>query len=200
MAGARLKQFEGNCQRARDLVGLGQSLGSLTQGLVDSSDLFRSALTQAVAALDSYIHGVALDRAVDILMGRIAPARSSTKVGLHFNAVREIFDSRTLVDREIAARMHIAQRLALETFQRPDDVGNALAMVGINKVWTLAFPSDIEQTKKSLGLVVARRNQIVHSCDADPLTAGGVTPMSSQDALDAVDLVEKIVHAIDKLL
>jgi len=135
-----------------------------------------------------------------MLMGRVAPARSSTKVGLHFNAVREIVDNGNPVDREIAAKTHIAQRLALETFQKPDDVGNALAMVGIHKVWTLAFPSNVEQIKKSLGLVVARRSQIVHSCDADPLTVGGVTPISSQDALDAVDVVTKVVHAIDKLL
>ncbi|MFG2510312.1 hypothetical protein ACGFOW_32980 [Streptomyces rubiginosohelvolus] len=200
MTGARLKQFEDNCQRARDLVGLGQSLGSLTQGLVDSSDLFRAALTQAVAALDSYVHGVVLDRAVEILLGQTAPARSSTRVGLHFNAVREIVGSGNPIDREITARTHIAQRLALETFQKPDDVGNAMAMVGINKVWTLAFSSNIEQIKKSLGLIVARRNQIVHSCDADPLMIGEVTPISSQDALDAVDVVEKVVHAIDKLL
>ncbi|WP_284579364.1 hypothetical protein [Streptomyces sp. 2P-4] len=153
-----------------------------------------------MAALDSYVHGIVLDRAVDILMGRIEPARSSTKVGLHFNAIREIVDNSDPIDREIAARTHIAQRLALETFQKPDDVGNALAMVGVNKIWTLAFPENVEQTKKSLGLVVARRNRIVHSCDMDPIATGSVTPMSSQDALDAVDIVENIVRAIDKAI
>lgn len=200
MSTRRLAQFEENSVRARDLVGLGQSIGNMTQGLVDSSDLFRSALVYSVAALDSYFHGTVLERAVEILLGRMAPPKSSTKVGLHFNAVREIMSCGTAADQEIAARTHIAQRLALETFQRPDDIANALAMVGINKVWTLAFPGTVEHAKTSLNLVVGRRNKIVHACDADPLSPGSLTPISASDAIDAIETVERTVRAIDKLL
>jgi hypothetical protein len=199
VATRRLSQFDQNATRARDLVGLGQSIGGLTHGRVDSSDLFRSALVQAVAALDSYVHGVTLDRAVDMLMGRLGVPGANTKVGLHFNAVQELLTAGSSAMVELAALRHVAQRLALETFQRPDDIAKALAMVGVSRVWSTAFPRDPAATKTSLGVIVDRRNRIVHSCDIDPLNPGAVTPLSDSDALDAIETIEQIVHAVDPL-
>lgn len=183
--------------RSRDLVGLGQSLGAMTHGRVDSSDLYRAALVHSVAALDAYVHGVVLDRAVDILLGRLAHQGGSTKVGLSFAAIGQIINAPSPADMEIAARTHIAQRMSLETFQRPDDVANAFAMVGVGKLWATAFPSDPFGAKTALGLVVQRRNRIVHQCDADPLTPGSVTALSDVDALQSVTTVEATVVTID---
>jgi hypothetical protein len=200
MPSQRFHHFETDIARARDLVGLGQSIGGLTHGRVDASDLFRAALAQAVAALDAYVHGVTLDRGVDILLGNlksIVPV--STRVGLDLNAVLYLLSARTPVDRELAIRSQLAQRLARETFQRPDDIGRALAMVGIPKVWSSACAQP-DKVKLSLGLIVSRRNQIVHSCDVDPMNPGTVTQLSDGDALDAIDTVENIVAGIDDLL
>ncbi len=73
MATRRLAEFERDIMRAKDMVGLGQALGNMTNGLVDATDLYRGALVQAVAAWDRYVHGVILDRAVDIILGRLTP-------------------------------------------------------------------------------------------------------------------------------
>lgn len=194
----RLQQFQANVARARDLVGLGQGIGNLTSGRVDSSDMYRAALVQAVAALDSYVHGVVLDRAVDLLLGRVNYSASGTKVGLSFPAIQDILTAGSPVAVELAARTHVAQRLALETFQKPDDVAKAFAMVGVPKIWSRGF-SNSEKAKEALGLVVNRRNRIVHSCDIDPLTPGAVTPLSSADSLSAVVTVETTVLSIDAL-
>lgn len=194
----RLQQFRANVGRARDLVGLGQGIGSLTSGRVDSSDMYRAALVQAVAALDAYVHGVVLDRAVDLLLGRVSYSASGTKVGLSFPAIQDILTAGSPVDVELAARTHVAQRLALETFQKPDDIAKALAMVGVPKIWSRGF-SDPSTAKEALGLVVNRRNRIVHSCDIDPLTPGAVTPLSGADSLSAVSTVEVTVLSIDSL-
>lgn len=168
MATIRFHQFEDDASRVRDLIGLGSAIGSLTYGRVDNSELFRAAVVQAVAALDAYVHGVTLDRAVDILLGRLAPGATQQKIGLHFGAVQLLLAAASPGDVEITARTYIAERLARETFQRPDDIGKALAMVGIGKVWSTAF-ADAETTKTSLGLIIDRRNRIAHSCDRDPL-------------------------------
>ena len=195
----RLTQFKGELARARDLVGLGQSLGAMTHGRVDASDIFRAALTHGVAALDAYVHGVVLDRAVDVVLGRAVGAGAGAKVGLHFMAIQQILMATTVVDQELAARTHVAQRLSLETFQRPDDLANGLAMVGITKIWSTAF-SDPYSAKTALSLVVQRRNQIVHQCDADPVTPGNPTPLNDADALDAIATVEATVTSIDAIL
>lgn len=199
MGRVRAAQFEQDAARARDLVGLGQAIGSMTCGRVDASDLFRSALVQAVAGLDAYVHGVTLDRSVDILLGRISGGAPRGKFGLNFRAVQALLAAATPAETELAARTYIAQRLALETFQRPDDIGAALSMVGVSKVWSRAFPQDVEGTRTALGLVVARRNRIVHSCDVDPLNPGSITAISAADALLAVDTIATIVLAVDPL-
>jgi hypothetical protein len=199
MPAIRLAQFEADIARGRDLVGLGQGIGNMTFGRVDASDLFRSAVVQAVAALDAYVHGVVLDRAVDILVGRLPPGTTRPKVGLDFNAVQVILSAGSPAATEIAARTYIAQRLALETFQRADDIGTALSMVGVGKIWSTAFPGDPNGAKTAIGVVVDRRNRIVHSCDVDPLTPGAITPMTDADAVLALDTVANAVKTIDPL-
>jgi hypothetical protein len=199
MPSPRIAQFNSELSRARDLVGLGQGLGALTHGRVDASDIFRAALTHAVAALDTYVHGVVLDRAVDIVLGRVPGAGVGVKVGLHFSAIQQILGANSPANRELAARTHVAQRLSLETFQRPDDVANALAIVGINRVWSTAF-SDAQAAKTALSLVVRRRNRIVHECDVDPVTPGSLIPLSDVDALDAITTIETTVVAIDRII
>ncbi|WP_460650010.1 hypothetical protein [Kribbella endophytica] len=169
----------------------------MTNGHVDSSDMYRAALVQGVAALDSYMHGIVLDRAVGILLGQLPQGAANLKVGLHFNAVQQILLAASPVDMEIAARTHIAQRLAKETFQQPDDIGTALSMVGVPKVWSKAFLSDAGAARTALGVVVRRRNQIVHQCDADPLTPGAITPLTDVDALTAISTIKLTVTAID---
>jgi hypothetical protein len=199
MATRRFSDFETEIKRARDLVGIGQSLSSITNGLVGGEDHFRSALVHAVAAMDSYVHGVVLDRAVDILMGRLKVAASS-KVGLSFATIGQIMSAGPPGSAafELAARSYVAERLGLETYQRPDDIASALSMVGIQKIWSTAFASNAHSHKTALGVIVSRRNRIVHQCDLDPLPGGTTTPITSDDALDAITTIEQIVTTLDQ--
>ncbi|MHB8555524.1 MAG: hypothetical protein ACYDCB_07705 [Candidatus Dormibacteria bacterium] len=146
---------------------------------------------QAVAALDTYVHGLVEDRAVDVIMRRHSAVAAGVKFGLSPSATAEILDGHTVGTAELAARKHIAQRLALETFQRPDDIAAALAAVGIGKIWSTAFPN-ASASKTALGVVVTRRNIIAHQCDADPITPHSVIPLSSADALQGIATVERI--------
>lgn len=194
----RLGGFHSQVDRARDLVGVGQSVAAMTANRIDGSDLYRAALVHAVAALDSYIHGVVLDRAVQILMMR-TPAGGGNKVGLHFGAISQIIAAAANgpADMEMVARTYIAERLGLETYQRPDDIGKALAMVGVGKIWSIAFGKDAAAKQTALGLIVSRRNRIVHECDLDPLNPGCITPLVDSDAISAIQTIRGIATAID---
>ena len=195
MATLRLGDFAGDIARARDLVGLGQAIGSMTNGLVDSADLYRAALVQGVASWDRYVHGIVLDRAVEIMLGQRV-AGNASKVGLSIDAVATLLTASTALDRELAARSYFAERLGRETYQRPDDVASGLAMVGVKAIWSAAFP-DARRAKIAIGVVVDRRNRIVHQCDYDPVTPGAVVPLQAADALDALRVIDDTVHAID---
>jgi hypothetical protein len=198
MATLRLKAFDGDIARAKDLIGLGQAIGSMTNGIVDAADLYRAALVQSVAAWDRYIHGVVLDVAVDIVFGRRQPALGG-KIGLPLSALAAVVTENDPAMQELTARSLIAERLGRETFQRPDDVAAALSMVGITAIWKTTF-ADPGQVKISLGVIVDRRNKIVHQCDYDPTTPGTVTALGAQDARDAVETIDDIVRQIDKAL
>lgn len=193
----RLGEFQNDIARARDLVGLGQAIGNMTNGLVDATDLYRASLVQGVAAWDRYMHSVVLDRAVEIMLGRLA-AGAPSKVGLPLGAVATLMNAPNAATRELAARSYFADRLAKETFQRPDDVAAALAMVGIKAIWSTAFPN-AQQAKIALGVVIDRRNKIVHQCDYDPAAPYKVLPLSASDAIDALKVVNDTVQAIDLL-
>jgi hypothetical protein len=196
MSTARFVVFEQNLSRATDMVGLGMAIGGMTFGKVDSSEMYRAALTLGVGAFDSYVHGVVLDRGVDIILGRVPSSADDTKVSLHLRGVSEIVNASTPVDQELAARTYFAARLTSETFQRPDDVARALSVVGVPKIWSTAF-SNAESAKLALSLVVRRRNAIVHQCDADPVTHAMVTPMTDADARDALSVLRSTAAAID---
>jgi hypothetical protein len=192
----RLGDFSNDVARARDLVGLGQAIGSMTNGLVNATDLYRAGLVQGVAAWDRYVHGVVLDRAVEIVLGRLVGAGNSSKIGVSLAAVAMLMNSPDPAARELAARSFLAERLARETYQRPDDVAAALAMVGVRAIWSTAFPN-AEQAKIAIGVVIDRRNKIVHQCDYDPLFPGAVVPLNAGDALDALRVIDETVQRID---
>jgi len=197
VSATQFAEFKEDLLRARDLVGLGQAIGAMTSGRVDATDLYRAALVQGVAAWDKYIHGIVLNRAVDILVGR-AQSSKAAKIGLSLAAVAALLEAASPIERELTARSLIAERIAAETFQRPDDVAAALAMVGVKSVWKTAFP-DPEQAKIDLGVIIDRRNKIVHQCDADMTLPGALFPLTDQDTVAALEIIDTTVSTVDPL-
>jgi hypothetical protein len=197
MPAVRYSQFTSNIVRCRELVGLGKAIYGITVGSVDATDMYRAALVQSVAALDSYVHDVVLDYGVDIIRGVRPPGSSRSRVGLHISAVYELTSAPNPTELELRARAAINDRLSLETFQKPDDIANAFAMVGVGMLWAGAFGAAAGTTKTALSLVVRRRNGIVHRCDVDTSGMGTLYPLSDVDALDAIATVESVVAALD---
>lgn len=196
----RLSQFRHEAARARNLVGLGQSLRGMTSLSLDGGDLYRSAVVHIVAALDSYVHGIVLDRSVDILANRInAPGSSDRRFGVPLGAVAQILQSTGSPDSEVAVRGILANRLSLETFQNPDDIAKALSVVGIPQVWK-NIPADAETVKRQISLTVRRRNRIVHQCDSDPLDPGEPTALSDDDAIKVISEIESVVMQVDSYI
>ena len=198
MPALRYAQFKSNIARSRELVGLGQAIAGITVGTVDAADMYRAALVQCVAALDSYVHDVVLDYAVDIVKGLRAPG-SASRVGLHISAVSSLTSAANPVELELRARAAINERLSQDTYQKPEDISKAFTMVGVLSLWVGAFgnANAAGTVKRNLNLVVGRRNRIVHRCDLDPTGTGAVLPLSDADALDAMTTVEGAVTGID---
>lgn len=131
MSTPRLPHALSDLNRCRDLVAMGEAFRSLVVGRVSVDDLYRAALVQSVSALDHYVHGVVIDRAVAMICGRLKETGSSSvRVGLSIEAVREIACAGSDYEREVVARKHAAAALVRETLQRPEAIQNALGFVG----------------------------------------------------------------------
>lgn len=48
----------------------------------------------------------------------------------------------------------------------------------------------------AIGVIVGRRNNIVHACDFDPLSLSPAT-LTDADAINAASTIDNTVHAID---
>ncbi|KAB1906984.1 hypothetical protein F8279_12335 [Micromonospora sp. AMSO1212t] len=152
-----------------------------------------------MAALDTYIHGVLLDYSVDILCGS-RPGTSAARIGLPFNVVAELIGAKDKTTLHLTAISYVAQRLAKETFQRPDSIAQGLSAVGVERVWSKAFGSGAGKITEALGLIVYRRNQIVHACDVDPTSPFTLLPLTSGDAIAAAKTVDAVVRGIHGIL
>jgi len=100
----------------------------------------------------------------------------------------------------MAVRAHLVLTLTKETFQSGDDIARAVASVGVNRIWATAFGAGARDITIQLGLIVGRRNRIVHQCDTDPLNPGVPVPLTDVDALQAVDFVELVGAGIDPFM
>lgn len=167
----------------------------MTNGRVDVSDMYRAALVQGVAAWDRYFHGMILDRAVRIVLGQL-PHEKPGKVGLPLPHVARILSTHDQTQRELETRGILAARFARETFQKPDDVAEGLALVGVARIWSVAFTNP-EKVRQVISLIVDRRNKIVHECDRDPVIPNFVRAITAVDVLEALTTISETAERMD---
>ena len=143
------------------------------------SDLLRSAVVTSVAALDKYCH--------DVLIHRLLPQtrrpvkqwckdleRLSVPLSVVVAAVAHAKRDQGGGDSKRTRPMTIIRNGLQDQFhrrrtlQRPDDIAEALSMVGVKNLWgscAKRMHAKAEYVKSRLDRIVARRNLIVHESD-----------------------------------
>lgn len=138
------------------------------------ADMRRLSVVMAVAALDTYMHRLIVDRAYT--HGELPGALARLDVPferLLAEADRgaEAARSRPHSSRpRVAVKRDLRDRLLRETFQRFQEVSRALAMAGRSGRWdeiAQGFNPPVPTTylRERLDAIVRRRNQIVHEGD-----------------------------------
>lgn len=189
--------------RARNL--LAQAPGCPT-GV--QQDLRRLGLVMAVAALDTYMHRLILQRlyAHTELPGKVA------SLDLPFAFALDQADESARVARakphnsrpRVALKRAVRDRLLRETYQSYDDVSAALGMAGLSGNWQAIgqqFSPSLASTeiRRKLNEIVTRRNQIVHEGDYERLDrpqTSRTNLMPHPDAKQAVDFLADLIDAI----
>lgn len=189
---------------------LAESQGSnVSSGVAE--DMMRSSVVMAVAALDTYMHRLIVDRA-DIwnpLPGKLAETEIQFEQLVEMAkdsyeaARREPFNSRPGVQ----AKRILRDQLLRETFQSLKALEKGLGMAGAKRGGWPQIRSSMGVTspelKSTLGHLVFRRNQIAHEGDykrmerpRDPQ----MNDLEAADVTDAIDFVRRLVEGIDRSL
>jgi RiboL-PSP-HEPN len=175
------------------------------------SDMRRLSIVMAVAALDTYMHRLILERAYEHqeLPGGLA------KLTVQFEQLLAQADEAKEAARadphnsrpRVAVKRLLRDRLLRETFQSSEEVSRALAMVGQRRVWdaiatNLTTPAPKEEVRARLDEIVMRRNQIVHEGDYRRLErpqnarCNAITRANAEADIDFIaDLIDAI-HAV----
>jgi hypothetical protein len=165
----------------------------------------------AVAALDTYLHRLIVDRAFTHrdLPGALA------RLNVPFRQLLAQADAAGSAARSqphnsrprVAVKRQLRDRLLLETFQRYEDVAKALGMVGHSKKWddigrSMKPPMAPAQIRNTLNSIVMRRNQIVHEGDYERLERprterrNGITLAEARTDIDFLEQLLEAIHAV----
>jgi hypothetical protein len=165
----------------------------------------------AVAALDTYMHRLIVERAythgelpgglakLEVPFDQLLTQADECKVA----ARRKPHNSRP----RVAVKRQLRDRLLRETFQRYEDVSRALGMVGRSGSWNaigkrMAPRMEPAEIRARLNAIVIRRNQIVHEGDYKrlerPRNSGrnGIGVREARADIDFIDALINAIHAV----
>lgn len=199
-------------ERARSLLDASRRTSSPHLTASTRGDIRRLSVVMAVAALDTYLHRLIVDRAYTHreLPGALA------KLDVAFRELLEKADEAGVAARSephesrprVGVKRQLRDRLLRETFQRYEDVARALGMAGHSRKWDAIGQSmkpalTPKQIRTRLNSIVMRRNQIVHEGDYRRLERprnAGRNGISQTEARSDIDFIAQLVDAIHTVI
>lgn len=202
---------------------VGNTCLSRARGLLKSStksqlaprtreDLRRLALVMGVVAIDAYMHWAVLRR-LSVVRRQGELPKALRQLQVPFEELAAIAESavegrrRRVHSRPWVQLKNAAQkRLLRMTIQSPQEVGDAMAMVGLTDGWrTIAghMKAQPEEVKQRLSRIVLRRNQIVHEGDIPRKARPRRVTLNAilrADVADDLDFLKSLLSALHKVM
>ncbi len=195
-----LDQFQRNVDGVRALAGVVSSIKTMTTSAVDLSDVLRAELVLAVSVLDHFIHELTRRGMLEVHRGNRPPTDAYQTFRIPLGAVRTGLSDLTRDDWLDSA---IRQAQSLSTFQRPDNIADALRLISPVKLWDEVAKElglSPAEVKRELQLIVDRRNKIAHEADLDPLNPGVRWPIDEQMCDGAIEFIRRLGLAIYEVI
>lgn len=168
----------------------------------------RLSVVMAVAALDTYMHRLIVERVytheelpgglanLDVCFEELLGQADATKAAARADPHRP--------RPRVGLKKLLRDRLLRDTFQSSTAVSRALAMAGRKKAWPaiaekMSPPRQASEVKERLDVIEMRRNQIVHEGDYQRLEkprGPRRNGMSYQQARGDIDFIEEVIEAI----
>lgn len=173
------------------------------------SDMRRMSIVMAVAALDTYMHRLVLDRAYK---HKTLPKALANFNVVTFAQLLDLGEEASAAARKaphnsrpkVGIKRHLRDSLLRRTFQNHAGVSDALALAGKPKAWDgigaqLQPVLTSDQIQERLNAIVMRRNQIVHEGDylrMERPRGAGRNRVTHAEATSDIDFVARLIDAI----
>lgn len=205
-----IQHFDSLWARCSELSTLYAYLAKNVTSALHPEEILRAEWVARVAALDLYVHELTAQRMGAIFEGRL-PVTDAYK---RFDVPNETLDrvrgaiiAGTPVAASAAFDLHVRTELGRKTLQYPDDIAAAVRLCSSVDLWNEvaiqfgATPAtkigDAKNIKKTLSLMISRRNKIAHEGDLQPPPLREPWPISPADLTLVANHIEKLVKAID---
>nr|WP_062339919.1 hypothetical protein [Herbidospora sakaeratensis] len=189
------EEFADNLAHARSLIPTGRALSALGAGSIgDVEDLYRAAWSQAVAGLDHWINREIVERAVALALDPELPRPARfLRLEIPMDVFENIHQGVTPLETTLAG--HWRRHFSRTTFQRPEAIKEGLGHVIDGNLWVevagemtaSGARTSADQVRQRLREIVDRRNRIAHSADRRAAPDTGRTPLTADEAEDAID-------------
>lgn len=171
------------------------------------SDLLRSIVVFALAALDSYIHDVICENAYKVV---------GAKKGVNLpKKLIEVLKEIVPYDKSVAMWFNKSQAITINnsirkrnadrTYMKPDKIEDGLAILGVENLWVRTaktFGMRKDGLKTHFKAYAERRDKIAHEGDLGKATSakGKLRSITRPYVLKCLKDIKKMVHAIDDIV
>lgn len=187
--------FKNNISRVRALIKVAKQMDIEKQEI--SADILRSAIVLLVSALDTLIHDIVRIGMVQILKGERKQTPDYQKFTVTMNIVS--YD-----EHYHWFEAEIRRRHSELSFQKVDKIAGILKLVKKEEIWVLManeLKEDVEQFKRRLKMIVARRDRIAHESDIDSTSFGtSYNPIFVEEVEESTQFIETLGFYIYKML
>jgi hypothetical protein len=172
------------------------------------SDMRRLAIVMAVAALDTYMHRLIVER----VYSHESLPKGLAQLDVPFEQLLAQADQTAVEARatprnsrpRVGVKRVLQERLLRETFQGHGDVSRALKMAGRSRDWRpigeqMSPPLSPPEIKERLDGIVRRRNQIVHEGDYERLQKpqkAKLNRITQSQARADINFISQVIDAI----
>src|SRR5260370_14440701 len=202
--------FNNVWQRADEIEALHTYLSGKLTAALSPDELLRAEWVARVSALDLYVHERVAQYMVNIFDGSRIRCLGFSKFHCSNDTLLRIKNAPTSADASAAFDLEVRTKLSRVTYQLPDDIADGIRMVSECELWneiaiskgaTPATKSvQAKVLKRSLSLIIERRNKIVHEGDLQPSIPRTPWPISRIDVTYAANLIEDLVRSIDGIV
>ncbi|MBR8235535.1 hypothetical protein K6W26_15855 [Burkholderia sp. AU42008] len=173
-------------------------------------ELLRAEWVARVSALDLYVHELVAQKMLETFEGVRPAASGFGKFVIPTDVLMRIRGASNFVNAAAAFDLEVRTRLGYLTYQDPEKIADGIRMISNCELWnevalalgaTSATKVDrAKAIKRSLSIVVERRNKIAHEGDLQPGIPRDPWPIIKADIRDVSRLIFDIVESIDRIV